>query len=78
MATLQLLGDSQKSLADIEIGTKVRYETDGGTELDLIAIQHEKTKYFDFWICVNPNCSSKTGKCALHSCFTEDLEIGWK
>lgn len=78
MTTLHQLEDNQKSLTDIQMGTKVRYETDDGTELNLIAIQHEKSKFFDSWICVNPNCSSKTGKCTLHSCFTEDLEIGWK
>lgn len=63
---------------EIQIGTKVRYKTDDGNILNLIAIQHEKSKLFDTWICVNPNCTSKTGKCTLYNCFTEDLELGWQ
>lgn len=61
----------------IEIGTKVRYKTEEGNVLNLIAIQHEKSKLFDTWICVQPFCHSKTGKCTLYNCFTEDLELGW-
>lgn len=63
---------------NIQMGTKVRYKTDKGNELNLIAIKHEELGRFDAWICVHPNCESKTGKCSLYSCITEDLEIGWK
>lgn len=62
---------------EIQIGTKVRYKTDMGTELNLIAIQHEKSQLFDTWLCVHPFCHSKTGRCALYTCFVEDLKLGW-
>lgn len=63
---------------EIQMGTKVRYETDMGNKLNLIAIQHEKSELFDTWLCVNPFCYSKKGRCELYNCFTEDLELGWK
>ena len=68
----------KKNISEIQMGTKVRYKTEDGNELNLIAIQHEKSKLFDTWICVNPNCESKIGKCTLYNCFTDELELGWK
>lgn len=63
---------------EIEVGTKVRYKTENGAELNLIAIRHEKSALFDSWICVNPNCTSRNGRCTLFNCFTDELKIGWQ
>lgn len=62
----------------IKMGTKVRYKTDCDSVLNLIAIEHHPSEIYDTWLCVNPNCYSKTGECSLYECHTEDLELGWK
>ena len=63
---------------NIKIGTKVRYKTDQGNTLNLIAIQQGDNPLFNTWLCVNPNSTSKTGECTLFNCFIEDLQLGWE
>lgn len=62
----------------IKVGTKVNYVDEVGQRLNLIAIQNTSTELFKTWLCVDPNREMEKGRCSLHDCFEEDLEIGWK
>lgn len=63
----------------IKVGTKVHYDNDEGTKVNLIAIQKDtSTKEFSVWLCVNPSKEIEKDRCALYNCFEDDLEIGWK
>lgn len=62
---------------EIKMGTKVQYKTDEGSILNLIAVEHEQSELFDTWLCIDPCGHSKSGKCTLYNCFTDELKLGW-
>lgn len=67
----------EKTDTEIKLGTKVQYKTEDGNVLNLIAIEHHPSDIYDTWICVDPCCHSKSGKCTLYNCFTDELKLGW-
>jgi len=66
-----------KHNTEISVGTKVRFKVDDNTTINLITIEHCKSKLFDTWICVDPNSGNGNPVCQRYNCFTDDLEIGW-
>lgn len=67
----------KKTSTEIKLGTKVQYKTEDNNILNLIAIKHEKSEFFDMWTCVDPCGHSKNGECTLYNCFTDELKLGW-
>lgn len=62
----------------IKVGTKVHYNSGEGLELNLIAVHETSTELFKCWLCVDPKHEMEKGRCSMHNCFEDDLEIGWK